>query len=113
MNEFTVYGKVQGKGRPRFGRGHAYTPKKTVDYEDLIKRCFLTSKREKHLLAVGMQIDIYCKKFIGKPDIDNTAKVVMDSLNGLAYNDDSQVIKLEVEKFISNEEKLIIRTYDI
>ena len=113
MNEFTVYGKVQGKGRPRFGRGHTYTPQKTVDYENLIRKSFLTSIRKKHLAEVGIKIEIYCKKLISKPDIDNVCKGILDSLNGLAYNDDSQVIKLEVEKFISYEEKLIIRTYDI
>lgn len=113
MNEFTVYGKVQGKGRPRFGRGHAYTPQKTVDYEDLIRTSFLTSIRKKHLAEVGVKIEIYCKKLIMKPDIDNVCKIILDSLNGLAYDDDRQVVKIEAEKFASNEEKLIIKTYDI
>ena len=34
-----------------------------------------------------------------KPDCDNIAKIVLDALNGLAYDDDSQVTELEVHKF--------------
>ena len=39
--EFTVDGEPVGKGRPRFTRsGHAYTPEKTADYEQLVKLSF-------------------------------------------------------------------------
>lgn len=33
-----------------------------------------------------------------KPDVDNIAKFYLDALNGIAYNDDSQIICLEVTK---------------
>lgn len=33
-----------------------------------------------------------------KPDADNIAKLVMDALNGVAYEDDSQVVALLVLK---------------
>jgi Holliday junction resolvase RusA-like endonuclease len=33
-----------------------------------------------------------------KPDTDNIAKSILDSLNGIAYKDDKQVVKLTVEK---------------
>lgn len=33
-----------------------------------------------------------------KPDVDNYAKSVMDACNGLAWEDDSQVVRLEVSK---------------
>ena len=113
MNSFVVYGKIRGKGRPRFARGHTYTPEKTVEYENLIKRYFLTSSRIKHTAEVGMIITcIFTKKIICKPDIDNIAKIVLDSLNGLAYEDDTQVVKLEIEKQLGEEECLIIETYD-
>ena len=38
-----------------------------------------------------------------KPDCDNIAKIVCDALNGLAYNDDSQITKLIVSKFYDNK----------
>jgi Holliday junction resolvase RusA-like endonuclease len=37
-----------------------------------------------------------------KPDTDNIAKGVLDSLNGIAYQDDKQVVELKVNKFYNN-----------
>jgi Holliday junction resolvase RusA-like endonuclease len=34
----------------------------------------------------------------GKPDVDNLAKGVLDSLNGIAWHDDAQVVQLVVAK---------------
>jgi len=34
-----------------------------------------------------------------KPDTDNIAKSILDSLNGIAYKDDKQVVMLTVEKW--------------
>ena len=36
---------------------------------------------------------------IKRPDTDNIAKIVLDSLNGLAYKDDSAVVDLVVKSF--------------
>lgn len=33
-----------------------------------------------------------------KPDIDNVAKIVLDALNGVAWEDDAQVVSLTVSK---------------
>ena len=40
----------------------------------------------------------------GKPDVDNIAKIVMDSLNKLAYLDDKQVSHLTIRKQFCNEQ---------
>lgn len=37
---FTVPGRPQGKGRPRFGKGRTYTPGKTLRYETLIAEAY-------------------------------------------------------------------------
>ena len=34
----------------------------------------------------------------GKPDIDNIAKIVLDSFNGVVFEDDAQVYDLKVSK---------------
>jgi Holliday junction resolvase RusA-like endonuclease len=34
-----------------------------------------------------------------KPDCDNLAKSILDALNGIAYDDDSQICSLTVHKF--------------
>jgi Holliday junction resolvase RusA-like endonuclease len=37
------------------------------------------------------------------PDVDNLAKFVLDSFNGLLYADDQQIVSLSVKKFRDNE----------
>lgn len=44
-----------------------------------------------------------------KPDLDNVAKIVLDSLNGLAYKDDAAVVELVVEKFYSETPRVEVR----
>ena len=36
-----------------------------------------------------------------RPDADNILKVVADSLNGLAYHDDAQLVDAQIRKFYS------------
>lgn len=43
-----------------------------------------------------------------KPDIDNTLKLVMDALNGIAYKDDTQVVNCIVSKMYGETNKLYI-----
>lgn len=113
---FTVPGKPRGKGRPRFSRGRAYTPEKTREYEELIRRCYLLHGGVKLEGAVTLSIlAIYPipKKTkaadrqrmvqgyelpLKKPDGDNIEKAVADALNGVAYDDDSQIVSARWEK---------------
>lgn len=118
--EFTIYGEPQGKGRPRFstrgGAVRSYTPEKTVAYEEEVREAFLavgeTGYFDKEPLVVDIKayfqipkstpkkrIPEVLKGFpMKKPDIDNIAKIILDGLNGWAYEDDSQVITLLVTK---------------
>lgn len=41
-----------------------------------------------------------------KPDADNIAKIICDSLNNVAYRDDTQVIELTVIKRYAKEPKV-------
>lgn len=111
-----------GKQRPKFSRQgqfvKTYTPQKTVNYETYVKQCFLMkyqdytpledklcvrihahfpipksfSKKKREQAVMGML------KPTKKPDCDNIAKIVLDSLNGLAFIDDKQVVTLIVTK---------------
>ncbi len=44
-----------------------------------------------------------------KPDVDNLAKIYLDCMNKIIYNDDSQIVHLEVFKMYSEEPKTIIK----
>lgn len=121
--EFFVSGKPQGKARPRFSRrsGHTYTPQKTVDYESRIREAFLEAGGEKleRNCYVSVSVTAYFpipqswpkikrawaeERIIEpgvKPDADNILKAVLDALNGVAYEDDSQVILVKVWKTYS------------
>uniref|UniRef100_UPI00359CAC03 RusA family crossover junction endodeoxyribonuclease n=1 Tax=Thomasclavelia spiroformis TaxID=29348 RepID=UPI00359CAC03 len=120
-----MFGEVIGKGRPRFTKsGRTYTPKKTLDYERTIKRAYLNkytylSKKSLRIkICAYLEVakshskvkkqkmltnELQCTK---KPDIDNIVKVVLDALNKVAYQDDTQVVELVAIKRWSNTSKL-------
>lgn len=120
MDIFTISGVPVGKGRPRFGNGHAYTPQKTADYEELVVWEYKRQCGKFYEGAVVLMIFAYypipksaTKKNIEKmlngiirptvkPDCDNVVKVIADSLNGIAYKDDSQIAELRIDKYYSD-----------
>lgn len=129
--EFEIPGKITGKGRPRVNTqtAIAYTPAKTKEYEELVKQYFILKYRRINPLEGRIKIEM--KAYFGipkntskkqkeemlnnhisptkKPDIDNIVKIILDSLNKLAFKDDNQITKLEVEKLYAEEEKVYIK----
>lgn len=113
MISFKVYGQPKGKARPRFANGRVYTPKATKDYEAKIKKAYLTVSNGYSFgdKPVRISITAFFKKAksnkgiyaIKKPDLDNIVKAVLDGLNGVAYNDDSQVIYISAAKVYGDE----------
>lgn len=111
-----VEGKIKGKARPRFFNGHAVTTTETVHYENWVRICYqnqcgeyLEGPIRARIIAYYKIPKSYSKKRIEgilegqeqptkKPDIDNIAKIVLDSLNDIAFHDDSQVVELTVIK---------------
>ena len=128
---FEIVGEPQGKGRPRFStRGgfvKTYTPEKTASYENFVKLCYLNKykgqkldgeiiaeiiayfsipksfSKKKRLEAIEGKI-----KPTKKPDTDNIAKTILDSLNGIAFEDDQQVVALLVKKLYGEEAKVVV-----
>jgi len=109
------------KGRPKFGRGHAYTPEKTATFEEevrwYLKNAILSStgRGYKNLIKkptpVKVSITFYLtqpkrSKYdypIGKPDLSNLVKACEDSMIGILLDDDSQIVSLTAEKKWANE----------
>lgn len=128
--KFTVDGEPKGKQRPRVsvknGFAKAYTPKQTVIYENLVRYTYSsevgeklngeieatiigyfpipksTSKKERERMLTGKVL--HTKKI----DCDNLAKIILDSLNEVAYDDDKQVCRLMVEKRYSEQPRVEI-----
>lgn len=111
-----VDGKIKGKARPRVFGKHAVTPEDTVNYENWVKICYqqqdgrhLSGAISATIIAYYKIPKSYTKKRIKdikegneypckKPDADNVAKIILDSLNEIAFNDDSQITELTVLK---------------
>lgn len=119
MGKIIIEGKIKGKARPRFNTrtGHAITPKDTVQYENWVKMCYKEQQATKYLEGPLRALIVayykipksYTKKRVEairrgeeyptkKPDLDNIAKIVLDSLNKIAYDDDAQIVELTVLK---------------
>lgn len=114
---FTIPGVPVPKARPRVVRGHAFTPKKTKDYEALVKDVYrLTVGEYLGDSAIVATIDLYFPipesyskskkrriaegeiKHTKRPDVDNCAKAILDALNEIAYKDDSQIVESRIAK---------------
>jgi Holliday junction resolvase RusA-like endonuclease len=119
---YMVEGNPIGKGRPKFARRgnfvSTYTPTKTRDYETVIKEAAKKAMGSNELLETPVTVAIYitvpipqsyskkrskacleglerpCKK----PDIDNILKAYLDAMNGIVYDDDTQVVSLHSTK---------------
>ncbi len=115
--EFIVCGEAKGKARPRFARGHVYTPESTRQYERSIRTAYLKAADGFSFgnAPVKVCIAVYvCRpksvkrvKPTVKPDLDNIIKVVLDGLNGVAFDDDKQVCAVEAEKLYTDKASYI------
>ena len=116
-HRFIIHGEPEGKARPRVTSHGTYTPRQTRDYERLVRWEYKTqggpdfgrrplsvtivarfpipkkaTKRDRAKMLAGYMVPTK------KPDADNIAKAVCDALNGIAYQDDAQIVNLVVRK---------------
>ena len=136
MRQFKIPGKVQAKQRPRFSKsGIVYTPKETRVYENFVRACYSDYanqyKWEPYDGQLRAEVEVFIQvpksdsklkkqaKIIGeirptiKPDCDNLAKSILDSLNGLAYQDDRQIIELSVIKFYAEQPEVRVKLMEV
>lgn len=96
------------KGRPRLGMGKVYTPQRTKNFEDQVRFIARASFNAKGVKPFQREVFIYvwfCFKgktigynYTSSSDIDNLQKSVFDGMNGIAYNDDRQIVFVYAEK---------------
>lgn len=107
--------KPHAKQRPRSGKGgrQSYTPAATKRAEKAIREAFeevagdfdpvegsvavqLTITPDD--VKVSISQDDYETPWKLRGDIDNYAKTILDALNGVLYEDDKQIVYLQVMK---------------
>lgn len=108
----------------------AYTPKDTVIYENQIKAEY-TNQVGDYIFPDKAMLDVRIIAYFGipkstskkkralmlenkirpvkKPDFDNIAKVVCDSLNKIAYHDDAQIVDGQFRKFYSEKPRVEVK----
>ena len=133
---FSVPGTPVAKQRPRATRKgrfvQVYTPRETKMYEKKVEKCYkeLYTRVDKLKGSLSAEIEgvfappisISNKKreemlnnkvpHTKKPDCDNLGKTPLDGLNGIAYDDDSQITNLSVSKRFGKESKLNITIWE-
>ena len=128
---FSIPGQPMGKQRPRVVHNgsfsKAFTPKETVSYENLVRVMYQEAAKGKRF-ADGDMLDVRVVAYYSipkstskkkrkmmlehkirpgkKPDWDNIGKIICDSLNTVAYRDDSSIVDAQVRKFYSENPRV-------
>ena len=112
---------------------HAYTPRRTADYEWLVRQCFRAQNRNACIVADNKPVRVEITAIypipksdskaeqerkrgaaaMVKPDIDNVAKIILDAMNDLAWHDDKQVVSLAVDKLYGEQPGVHVRIVEI
>jgi Holliday junction resolvase RusA-like endonuclease len=135
--KFEIPGKVKAKQSFKIGRnGFKYTPSEVKSYANWVRLCFqkeypkhLPSTYHEKQLRMNIEVHFAIPKSFSKkkredalnrivrptvkPDCDNISKNICDALNGIVFPDDKQIVSLEVEKYYSENESVIVRVYDL
>lgn len=114
MIDVTLPMRPVAKARPRFAKGHCYTPEKTKRAEDAVAWAVKSYMSQNGLMIFESAIWVkltFCFEmakgekswyYTKRPDLDNLCKLVMDSLNRVAYKDDKQIVSLEAHKLLGD-----------
>ena len=127
---FTIPGDPVPQPRPRVstrgGHGHAYVPAKhpVHSYRRAVAAAakaagagvhgdaveiiidFVFARPKSHLRKTGLAADA---PQWPRKDIDNLEKAVLDALNGVAWHDDSQVVRVVKSKSYGTEARTTVR----
>lgn len=116
-----IKGRPVPKARPKVYGRHAVTPPRTQQAEAQLQSLYRIQNRR--VEAFTGLVEINCTFYFPiaktwnkhkkeraargllrctvRPDLDNLSKLVLDALNGVAYMDDAQIVKLRAKKLYS------------
>jgi Holliday junction resolvase RusA-like endonuclease len=111
--EIFIPGKPMGKARPdqsKFGRRFA-EPKTAAKEREIAQLAMVgLVGRKRFSGAIAVSIDARMPgKATAKPDSDNIAKLILDALNKVAWDDDAAVTDLRVKKRHAPEPGILVR----
>ena len=136
--ELVILGEPECKQRPRYslhnGIVRTYTPSKTTNYEAVIRHEYTqkygtllfdmdTAVKVSVVAYFGLSKVDFCKKGLSKSgkdkmemvyctkhkDLDNIIKICLDSLNGVCYRDDKQIVSINAcKKWTLNDPRVEI-----
>lgn len=126
MYTTTIPIKPVPKARPRVSNGRAYTPQRTKQFErdvavmvrsTMMKNC---QKPIEGSVYVAITFNfktpnadfVGCSNYTTTSDVDNLIKAVLDALNGVAYNDDRQVVQVTGWKRWDVSDSVIVTVSD-
>lgn len=124
MIELFIEGRPIPKARARVTMGgHAYTPKRTKEYEGLVKREAAevmdgsppTDRPVTVTVCVvfGHKTKTEADPHTSRPDLDNVVKSVTDALNGVVYLDDSQIVGIAATKSYGTPEGVAVTVREV
>lgn len=121
---------------PAAGRAfvNVRTPEKTVAYENLVKLEYGIQTKD-FRFGDDKQLDMRILAFYSipksaskkkkaamiegrirptkKPDMDNVVKIIADSLNQIAYKDDTQIVDCQCRKFYGEEPRVEVMIQEV
>jgi len=102
--QFSVEGQPLSKSNNlQFAKGRAFIPAKFKDYEKKIQEAARVAFQGDPISGpVRMSIQLWFKDKRIR-DCQNYPKTICDALNGICYNDDSQIVELFVTKLKRDE----------
>lgn len=112
---------------------YAYEPKSITEYKRLVAGKYRSEHKQQLPLTGALSVDVRFyrpiqksiskierqRRLLGeslptvKPDIDNYVKAILDALNGLAFQDDSQIAVLYARKIYSDKPRTEIEITEI
>ena len=103
-DRFSVFipGNPRPKQRPRVVNGRAYTPRKTRQWENTVGWWWKSKQGPRFDGPIAVKLDFYYPT-ARRVDLDNLAKAALDGLQGVAFEDDAQIVRMEASKRVERE----------
>ena len=109
MIKILIDADIIPQARPRVTRcGRTYFPKRNQDFRRIVQTCAMAAMKgaeplKGEICAVFKVYRKWRRTARQAGDVDNLSKSLMDGMNGIVFEDDSQICRLTIEKFQDKE----------